>query len=92
MNLTDAAPAGRVRDDSPVLPAAAVVFRVIFAIVKRETVLKAVKEFPEEVDLDRLFERLLFIRKMEAGLVAADEGRKLGQTEVEVHFKRKWRK
>ncbi len=92
MNLTDAAPAGRVRDGSPVLPAAAVVFRVIFAIVKRETVLKAVKEFPEEVDLDRLFERLLFIRKMEAGLVAADEGRKLGQTEVEVHFKRKWRK
>lgn len=68
------------------------VFRRIFANMKRETVLKAVKEFPAEVDLDRLFERLLFIRKVEAGLVAADEGRKLGQAEVEAHFKRKWRK
>ncbi|MCC6839659.1 MAG: hypothetical protein IT230_05820 [Flavobacteriales bacterium] len=60
--------------------------------MKRETVLKAVKEFPAEVDLDRLFERLLFIRKVEAGMAAADAGRKLGQGEVEARFKRKWRK
>lgn len=73
-------------------PQRAVMFRRILANMKRETVLKAVKEFPAEVDLGRLFERLLFIRKVEAGLVAADEGRKLGQAEVEAHFKRKWRK
>lgn len=63
-----------------------------FAFMKRETVLKAVKEFPAEVDLDALFERLLFIRKVEAGLAAADVGRKVSQAKVEAHFKRKWRK
>ena len=60
--------------------------------MKRETVLKAVKEFPAEVDLDALFERLLFIRKVEAGLAAADAGAKVSQAQAEAHFKRKWRK
>lgn len=60
--------------------------------MKRETVLKTVKEFPADVDLDALFERLLFIRKVELGLAAADKGLKVGQAKVEEHFKRKWRK
>lgn len=69
-----------------------VVLKPIFAWMKRDTILKAVKEFPSDVDLDLLFERLLFIRKVEAGLFAADSGRKVAQAEVEAHFKRKWRK
>ncbi len=54
--------------------------------------MKTVKEFPADVDLDALFERLLFIRKVELGLAAADKGLKVGQSKVEEHFKRKWRK
>ncbi|HMU14229.1 MAG: hypothetical protein JST41_01170 [Bacteroidetes bacterium] len=60
--------------------------------MKRDTVIRAVKEFPSDVDLDELFERLLFIRRVEAGLAAADLGRKVSQAKVESHFKRKWRK
>lgn len=60
--------------------------------MKRDIVLKTVKEFPADVDLDELFERLLFVRKVEAGLADADEGRKVSQAKVEEHFKRKWRK
>ena len=63
-----------------------------FVGMKRETVIKAVREFPTDVDLDELFERLLFIKRVEAGLAAADAGRKVSQEKVEAHFKRKWRK
>ena len=48
------------------------------------------KEFHAEINLDELFERLLFIKRVEAGLAAADADHKVPQAKVEAHYKRKW--
>ena len=42
--------------------------------MKRNKVLEAVKELPQEFELDELIERLVFIEKVEKGLKQLDEG------------------
>jgi len=42
--------------------------------MKRNKVLEAVKELPQEFELDELIERLIFIGKVEKGLKQLDEG------------------
>ena len=37
--------------------------------MKRERILQTVNEFPKEVDLNKLFERLLIVEKIEKGLI-----------------------
>jgi len=44
-------------------------------MVTKEKILSAVNEMPNEVDLDELFERLIFIQKVEEGLEDARDGR-----------------
>ncbi|MFZ1694092.1 MAG: hypothetical protein WAT74_12905 [Flavobacteriales bacterium] len=60
--------------------------------MKRETVIKTVKEFPPDVDLDALFERLLFLKRLDAGIAAANAGDVVRHEKVVAQFKRKWRK
>ena len=42
--------------------------------MKRNKVLEAVKELPQEFELDELIERLVFVEKVEKGLKQLDEG------------------
>jgi len=44
-------------------------------MVTKEKILSAVNEMPNEVDLDELFERLIFIQKVEEGLEDSRDGR-----------------
>ena len=44
-------------------------------IMKREKALDAVKEFPQEFELEELIERLVFIEKVEKGLKQVEEGK-----------------
>jgi predicted transcriptional regulator len=42
----------------------------------------AIKEMPQEFDLDELIERLIFIEKVEEGLKAIKEGRTITHAEM----------
>lgn len=42
----------------------------------KETVVAAIKEMPQEFDVDELIEKLIFISRVEEGLKQVDEGNK----------------
>ncbi len=48
----------------------------------KEIVATAIKNLPEEFDLDDLFERLIFIERVEEGLKDIEEGRTVPLEEV----------
>ena len=37
--------------------------------MKKEYVIEAMKEFPQDFELERLFEKLIFMEKVEQGLI-----------------------
>ena len=51
-------------------------------MVTKEKVLATVNEMPGEFDLDELFERLMFIEKVEQGLRQLDEGKTISTEEL----------
>lgn len=59
--------------------------------MKRDKVIETVNEFPKEFDLEELMEKLVFIDKVEKGLLQADEGRTLPHSEVKAKMK-EWRR
>jgi hypothetical protein len=60
--------------------------------MKRQTAIETINEFPKEFDLDDLFERLLFIEKVEKGIEQADKGHTIEHSKALAMFKKKWRK
>ena len=60
--------------------------------MKCEKAIEAVNELPKEFDLDKLFERLLFIEKVEKGLRQARQGKTIPHKKVVNEFRRKWEK
>jgi predicted transcriptional regulator len=60
--------------------------------MKKESVLKATHEFPQEVNLKKLFEQLIVKEKIENGLLQIENGQTLRHDEVIAHFKEKWQK
>lgn len=58
--------------------------------MKRERILQTVNEFPKEVDLNKLFERLLIVEKIEKGLIEEAEGSTVAHEKVKSYFKKKW--
>ncbi len=60
--------------------------------MKKNKILETVNDLPKEFDLDELLERLIFIDKVEKGLEQVENGKTLKQSEVEAHFKKKWKK
>jgi hypothetical protein len=58
--------------------------------MKRSVAIQAINELPKDFDLDMLFERLLFIEKIEAGLKQEAKGKLLTQASVKKHFEKKW--
>jgi len=59
--------------------------------MNREKAIETIKEFPQEFDLDELMERLVFVEKVESGLVQLREGKTISHQEVKELVK-KWQK
>lgn len=49
----------------------------------KETAAAAIKEMPQQFDVDELIEKLIFIENVEEGLKQIDEGKKIPLAEVE---------
>lgn len=60
--------------------------------MKKQIAIETINEFPKEFDLNELFERLLFIDKVEKGIEQANKGQTISHSKVMNHFKKKWRK
>ena len=60
--------------------------------MKKETVLKALHEFPKEVNLNALFEQLIVKEKIEKGLAQIENGLTVSHEDVKAHFNKKWLK
>ncbi len=60
--------------------------------MKRQTAIVTINELPKEFDLDDLFERLLFIDKVEKGIEQAEKGQTIEHSKVVAMFKKKWLK
>jgi predicted transcriptional regulator len=57
----------------------------------KDTSTAAIREMPQEFDVDELIERLLFIEKVEEGLKQIDNGQKIPLDEVK-KIVSEWRK
>ena len=55
-------------------------------MIKKSMILKALEEFPEEIAVDDLIDRLLFLEKVERGLQQIDEGRTVSHDEVKAEM------
>ena len=60
--------------------------------MKKQKVIQTINEFPKEVDLIELFERLLVTEKIEKGLLQIETGQIITHEKAVSHFKKKWRK
>jgi hypothetical protein len=58
----------------------------IFTTMKKDAVIKTLESFGDEVELEKLFERLLFIDKVDAGFKGIDEHKVLNFKEVKKKF------
>ena len=59
--------------------------------MKKQKVLEAVNAQPNEVNLDELFEKLIFMEKVEQGLKEIEEGKTIPHQDVVDHFNKKWK-
>ncbi len=57
--------------------------------MRREKALEAVKELPQEFELDILMEKLIFVEKVEQGLKQLDSGKMTPHAQVKEMIK-KW--
>ena len=60
--------------------------------MKKETILKAINEFPKEVNLNALFEQLIVKEKIEKGLLQIENSQTVTHEDVIAHFNKKWLK
>lgn len=60
--------------------------------MKKEFVLEAIHEFPSEIDLNELFERLMIKEKLAEGVTQIEKGQTISHEKVVARFNRKWRK
>jgi len=59
-----------------------------FGYMKKQTVLNTVNEFPKEIKLEELLERLVFMEKVENGLAQAKSGKTVEHTKVIERFRK----
>ena len=59
--------------------------------MNKTTALKTIKEFPAHFSIDELFEKLVFIEKVEEGIKDADNGKLYSTKEAKKNLK-KWLK
>ncbi len=51
-------------------------------MIKKEAILKALSEFPDEVSIDDLVDRLILIQKIESGIAQSEKGEVLSEKEA----------
>ncbi|RZK43661.1 MAG: hypothetical protein EOO61_04775 [Hymenobacter sp.] len=54
----------------------------------KQKLFKVVKEMPESFELENLFERLLFIKRLEKGIRQSDNGKTLTESETRRYLSR----
>ena len=54
----------------------------------KEKLFEAVKALPEDFELEDLFERLLFIKRIEEGIRQSENGETLTEAEARAYFSR----
>ena len=57
--------------------------------MKKESVIDALKELPQDFELENLLEKLIFLEKIEAGLLQLEEGNTLPHDEV-IEMTKQW--
>lgn len=57
--------------------------------MNREKAIETIKDFPQEFDLDELMEKLVFVEKVENGLIQLQEGKATTHEKVKELVK-KW--
>lgn len=57
--------------------------------MKKETVIEAMRELPQNFELENLLEKLVFMEKVEAGLLQLEQGNTLPHDEV-IEMTKKW--
>jgi len=57
--------------------------------MKKEYVIEAMKELPQDFELDRLLEKLVFMEKVEKGIIQLEQGNTIPHEQVEEMIK-KW--
>ena len=57
--------------------------------MRRDKALEAMKEFPQEFELEELIERLVFVEKVEKGLQQIEQGKTVSHEEVK-NITKKW--
>ncbi len=57
--------------------------------MKKDKVMDTLKEFPKEFELEYLFEKLVFVEKVEKGLIQVKEGKMVTHEKVKEIIK-KW--
>ncbi len=60
--------------------------------MKKQNVIETINEFPKEVNLNDLFERLIIQEKIEKGLKQIATDQLVSHDKVVAHFKKKWLK
>ena len=61
-------------------------------MMKKQKILETIKDLPNEVNLNDLFEQLWVAEKIERGLEQIEKGEMISQKKVVEHFKKKWGK
>lgn len=60
--------------------------------MKKQTVIDAVNDLPKEINLEQLLEKLVFMEKLEKGLIQAKAGNTIEHRKVTERFRKKWSK
>jgi predicted transcriptional regulator len=60
--------------------------------MKKQNIIETINEFPKEVNLNELFERLIVKEKIDKGLVQIQNGETITHTKVVAHIQKKWQK
>lgn len=60
--------------------------------MKKEKILNTINQMGKEVDINVFLERLLFIDKIEKGLIQVENQEIISQSDVETFFQKKWKK
>ncbi len=59
--------------------------------MKKQIILDIVNAQPNDVNVDELIERLIFVEKVEQGLKEIDEAKTISHDDVVEHFNKKWK-
>ena len=57
--------------------------------MKKATVIEAIKELPQNFELEKLLEKLIFMEKVENGLLQLEQGNTITHDEV-IEMTKKW--